>query len=66
MKVDSGIGLLAEYTECQAFYPVVLIGSPHRPWVQGGETHSLAGGGGVGTQFPDDGTDNLVLQGLPM
>jgi hypothetical protein len=58
------------YTEYQAFFPVVQIGSPPPPHPPGivlfppldprGETHSLAGEG-VGEPNSDEGTDTLVL-----
>ncbi len=58
-----------EYTECQAFYPVVWIGSPHPLttyivlfplWVLGRVTLAYGGGGWRGPNS-DDGTDFLVL-----
>jgi hypothetical protein len=56
-----------EYTECQAFYPVVRIGSAHpltrsrvrSPLVQG--VGSLAWGEGVGGLNSDEGTYTVVL-----
>jgi hypothetical protein len=55
-----------EYTECQALYPVVRIGSFQFPHPQAsvappplGKTNSLAGGGG--TPNSDEGTDIVVL-----
>jgi hypothetical protein len=39
-----------EYTECQAFYPVVRIGSPPPPHPQG-KSYNRCGRGGAGTQF---------------
>jgi hypothetical protein len=59
-----------EYTECQAFYTVVQIGSPtpstareccSPPLDQRGETHSLPDEGVRGTNS-DDGAYTLVLQ----
>ncbi len=59
-----------EYTECQAFYTVVWIGSPPRqlqervappPLDPRGETHSLRDEGVRGTNS-DDGSYTLVLQ----
>jgi hypothetical protein len=56
-------------SECQAFSPVVRIGSPYpfspqrglpSPWFQGGGAHSL-GGEGAGVADSDEGTDTLVL-----
>ncbi len=55
-----------EYSECQAFCPVVPIGSPQPqpsvapPLGSTGETHSLAKEGVVGPNS-DEGTDTLVL-----
>jgi hypothetical protein len=64
----SGMLFAGEVSECQAFSPVVRIGSPrplaHRRllpsplWSRGG-THSIAGEGAGGSQF-DEGTDTLV------
>jgi hypothetical protein len=56
-----------EYTECQALYPVVRIGSSQSPHPQAsvapppplGKTYLLEGGGG--TPNSDEGTDTVVL-----
>ncbi len=62
-----------EYTESQAFWPVVRIGSPHSLIRKGvfllppplglrGKTHSIAGEGvGWGGVNSDEGTDALVF-----
>jgi hypothetical protein len=58
-----------EYTECQAFCPVIRIGSTPHPhpseccspsWVQGGNTLAC-GGGGEGGPNSDEGSDTWVL-----
>ncbi len=57
-----------EQTECQAFSPVVRIGSPPRPLTRkrvfsgggGGGQHPLAGEG-AGEPNSDKGIDTLVL-----
>jgi hypothetical protein len=58
-----------EYTECQAFFPVVrTMGYPHpqcsSPSSKGGDT--LAFGGEGGGANSDEGTDTLVLYGIPL
>jgi hypothetical protein len=63
---DGGItgGMDAENTECQAFFPIVRVGSPPPqpqrsvappPFGSEGETHSLAGKGAGGPKS-DEGT----------
>ncbi len=42
-----------EWTECQAFSPVVRIGTPHPVKLLAGE--------GVGSPNTDEGTDTVVL-----
>jgi len=54
---------LTEYTECQAFYPVVRIGTPPLPLCPRGETYSLAGDG-VGDPIPTMGQTLWYTLGL--
>jgi hypothetical protein len=56
--------VITEYTECQAFYPVAQIGSPHpiiRKRVLPPTLTHLLRGEGVGGPNSDDWTDALSL-----
>jgi hypothetical protein len=50
-----------EYTECQAFFPVVRIGSPHPLTPKGGGRHTRLRERRVGRPNSDEETDTLVL-----
>ncbi len=50
-----------EYTECSAFSPVVLLGTPLLPHPHASVTLLRLVGGGGGGPSSDEGTDTVVL-----